>query len=250
MEEQPENQGQPVMLQVPVQAIETAIAEAATDEQWQNGLCQCAGGSFGTCFYGLFCPCCAIATARTYYDGSNWCFNCLVTPHLAARDIIREGYNIKGSWLSDIFLTIFCAGCSAVQLMNEVETRGLVSADFGTARPPDPQPWTKKGVCSNFGNFFFGMCCPHCAISQARSSFDGSEFCFNCCCVSPCLARSVIREGYNIEGNCFGDLIYPCCCPSCAACQMLNEVDERGKVNKRTVVMQQNLDAQVMNRVR
>lgn len=43
--------------------------------------------------------------------------------------------------------------------------------------------------------FFF----PVCAMASARTAFDGSNHCMNCCCASPALLRNIVREGYHIE---------------------------------------------------
>lgn len=69
---------------------------------------------------------------------------------------------------------------------------------------------TNRVAADNFRNGLFGCfkdcntcvygCCfPSCAIAQARSDFDGSDCCFNWCCVSPAVTLSIIREGYNIN---------------------------------------------------
>ena len=46
----------------------------------------------GNCLYGLLCPACAIATARSNFDGSDCCFNWLCMGMCMARSIIRTGY--------------------------------------------------------------------------------------------------------------------------------------------------------------
>eukprot|EP00656_Telonema_subtile_P033956 TRINITY_DN38102_c0_g1_i1.p1 TRINITY_DN38102_c0_g1~~TRINITY_DN38102_c0_g1_i1.p1 ORF type:complete len:254 (-),score=22.49 TRINITY_DN38102_c0_g1_i1:266-1027(-) len=90
--------------------------------------------------------------------------------------------------------------------------------------------WT-SGLCSCFddcGSCFYALCCPCCANASARTAFDNSNFCFNCLCVSPCVVRNLVREAYNIEGTCCGDLLCPCFCNCCAISQVIREVKARG----------------------
>eukprot|EP00727_Mastigamoeba_balamuthi_P001403 m51a1_g1126 hypothetical protein (91) ;mRNA; r:192863-193320 len=80
-------------------------------EQWHKGLCICNAHS----------------SARTRYDSSNCCFNCLCLTIPLARNIIREGYRIEGNWVKDICAGIFLGPCTVAQLLNEVDHRGKVA---------------------------------------------------------------------------------------------------------------------------
>ncbi|CAN0159320.1 unnamed protein product [Phaeothamnion confervicola] len=109
---------------------------------------------------------------------------------------------------------------------------------WGPGRSPQEQPF-KHGICSCFENCTSCCCafiCPACAMAQARADFDGSNCCFNYVsiflCFTSCMLRSIVRDGYNIEGSCWGDICWPICLPCCSAAQLLNEVRERGKVTK------------------
>ena len=58
------------------------------------------------------------------------------------------------------------------------------------------------------------ICCPLCATATARTNYDGSDWCFNCMsCLTPALARNIIREGYNIEVCCV--CVCVCCVFGC-----------------------------------
>ena len=70
-------------------------------------------------------------------------------------------------------------------------------------------------------------------IAQSRVLFDNSPFYFNCLCVSPCAIRNIIREGYDIEGTCLGDICVTILCPFCSACQLFHETSKNNiKLNK------------------
>eukprot|EP00052_Salpingoeca_macrocollata_P021964 m.189410 g.189410 ORF g.189410 m.189410 type:complete len:288 (-) comp21672_c0_seq4:185-1048(-) len=210
-------------------------------EPWRFSTFSCFSGSGANCLCGTFCKPCAVASARSNFDDSNWCFNLLCLTAPAMRNIIREGYHIQGSCPEDIALGLCCYPCVACQGLNEVDQRGMVKYTWGANRSATPVEFQYK-ICScfsNWGTFWYGLCCMPCALASARSEFDSSNWCFNCLCVSPCLARSVVREGYNISGNCVGDLLLPAFCPCCTTCQLLNEVRYRGEVSNSAVVVPQ-----------
>lgn len=79
------------------------------------------------CLHGTFCPCSAVATAKSSFDGSDWMFNFLCFgcyPH-QVRNFIRSGYQIDGRvGTSDFLITSICYPCVATQLLNEVDSRG------------------------------------------------------------------------------------------------------------------------------
>lgn len=74
--------------------------------------------------------------------------------------------------------------------------------------------------------------CVPCLLAGARNDFDSSNACFNCCCVNPCVARSLIREGYGIDGSCGEDILIASCCGPCSAVQLVSEVRKRGPVRQ------------------
>lgn len=87
------------------------------------------------------------------------------------------------------------------------------------------------GIFDDLFNCMYGTFCPICAIASAKSKFDGSSWCFNCCCFgcSPQITRNYIRVGYDIDGRVgTSDMTIPKYCCPCVAVQMLNEVEIRG----------------------
>lgn len=44
----------------------------------------------------------------------------------------------------------------------------------------------------------YGLCVP-CAGATARHRLDGSSWCVNVMCLSPCAARNIVRHGYGIK---------------------------------------------------
>lgn len=109
---------------------------------WKKDIFSCFSDCC-VCCYGLLCPMCATATARSEYDGSNFCFNCMCVGGALTRSIIRSGlsievralpsfsavvflpahqrsWNTQGGCLEDLFVSSFLGPCSACQLINEV----------------------------------------------------------------------------------------------------------------------------------
>ena len=104
--------------------------DKSRSKTWNNSLfggCLC--NDVFNCLYGTFFPACALSSAKSLFDGSDWCFNCICFSHnpCLMRNYIRRGYGINGRiGISDCFLTTVCLPCVAVQLLNEVGTRGPV----------------------------------------------------------------------------------------------------------------------------
>eukprot|EP00727_Mastigamoeba_balamuthi_P003748 m51a1_g13370 hypothetical protein (104) ;mRNA; f:1697-2144 len=92
--------------------------------EWNSPYLSCQ--SVGNCLYGHCCGPCANASARTRYDSSNWCLNCVFLSGPLTRNIIREGYGIEGNCLVDVLLSCICPGITTAQLLNEVESRGPI----------------------------------------------------------------------------------------------------------------------------
>ncbi|CAM9868010.1 unnamed protein product [Ascophyllum nodosum] len=196
---------------------------------WQSSAC-CAGGCKSV--YGLCVPC-AAATARHRLDGSSWCVNLICLNLCAARNIVRKGYGIKGHCCADIICSILCAPCVACQIMGETEKRGAINSgwDPTSGRTSFEQPW-KFGLFSCFddcGTCAYGCFCPMPAVGTIRTQMDDSDCLFNCCCLNPFVARSLVRNNYSIEGSDCADLWLTCCCFPCSVVQMLNETQHRGK---------------------
>eukprot|EP01006_Ploeotia_vitrea_P000579 TRINITY_DN103296_c0_g1_i1.p1 TRINITY_DN103296_c0_g1~~TRINITY_DN103296_c0_g1_i1.p1 ORF type:complete len:272 (+),score=20.58 TRINITY_DN103296_c0_g1_i1:23-817(+) len=99
---------------------------------------------------------------------------------------------------------------------------------------PQLQTWT-NGLFSCFDGGFlaclYGCCLPYCAMASARTKMDRSNCCFNCMCMNPMVGNNVIRESYNIEGDCCGDILTVYFCGPCAVVRAYNEVNARGPVS-------------------
>ena len=69
-----------------------------------------------------------------------------------------------------------------------------------------------------------------CYYAKTRTLFDESNCLFNLLCLGPVAIRNIVREGYGIEGSCFGDILTTCCLPCCTGIQLRAEVNARGPV--------------------
>ncbi|CAM9834690.1 unnamed protein product [Ectocarpus sp. 6 AP-2014] len=199
-------------------------------QKWHSAVC-CAGGIKS--LYGLCVPC-GLATARHRLDGSSWCVNAMCLSPCAARNIVRHGYGIKGHCCADIMCSLVCAPCVTCQLMGETEKRGCVYDSWNdqSARSRREQPW-KFGLFNCLDDWTtcsYGFFCPMPAVGTIRTQMDDSDWIFNCLCINPFIARSLVRQSYNIEGTDSADCLLTCCCFPCSITQMLNETQHRGNV--------------------
>lgn len=205
------------------------IMRGGAEEEWKHGLLGLCDNGAGTCLYGWCCGPCAAASARSTLDGSTFFFNCCCVGLVPARNIVREGYNIKGSACGDILIGICCQQCAAIQLLNETKARGAVGADSGNGSG-GPFKNGLMGCTKSIGTCCFACCCPQIVASQARSTYDGSDCWFNCLCMPLALTRNVIRQGYHMEGGWMEDCILSACCAQCVAAQLAYEVADRGPI--------------------
>jgi len=199
---------------------------ADLSDNWKNGLFS-LDDKFGICLKTYLFPHCVLAQARSDYDGSNCCFNCLVlgsNPH-AVRTLVRHGYGIDGSCLTDVIASACCFMCTIAQVAKEVELRGPIQSLTGTASAQSP--WSTD-LISIDGDCIYACFLPHCAAASARTEFDGSNWCYNCLCVHPLLHLSVVRHGYNIAGGCCSDVLGFHFCAPCVIGRMKKETGKRG----------------------
>lgn len=201
-----------------------AIIIPAPTDSWRNDLFS-LDDKCGICVKTYFCPQCVLAQAQSDYDGSDCCFNCLCVNNPAAvRATFRHGYGIDGSCISDILTACCCGLCTIAQLSREAQIRGRIQNLTGRTVQSDwSNPFIDIGMECLIA-LFFGMC----SAASARTEFDGSNWCFNCCCVHPLYHLSVIRNGYNIAGGCCGDMITMHFFPCCVIGRMRKETAKRG----------------------
>ena len=168
------------------------------DGEWKSGglftgWCCCCNSSEGACLnsiYGSCFPCCAIASAKSSFDGSEFCFNlvCFGCSPGLVRNYMRQGYEIKGRvGLSDCCIASTFPCCVITQLLNEVRVRGpkLVSIPDQNASPwlAPTKDWSCLGdPCDFFCTF---LTCP-CEVANVYTQLSGAPFWFAMCPGSPC----------------------------------------------------------------
>ncbi|CAM9847086.1 unnamed protein product [Chrysoparadoxa australica] len=215
-----------------------SVVAKAPESSWSNyaDIMTCQEGPEGG-MTACLCPCVLSASALTAYDESPWELNALCVSPCMVRNIIRHGYNIPGSSLSDCAMGLFCGPCVASQALSEVEKRGPLAYQFMTTRAINTTSWlnTSFGIFNDSTNCAAGFFCAPCSIAYARTQYDGSGFCFNLMCMTSPVILSVMRNGWNLEGDGLRDSLYGLFCTECAAYQLLNEVKERGACNHKVV---------------
>merc|ERR1711935_379659 len=227
----------------------TVVSVQDPESQWRSGICSCFNDC-GLCVYAFFCPWCAVASARSNFDMSNFFFNLCCVNQCVVRNIVREAYNIEGTCLGDLCWPCCFGPCSAAQLLRETKSRGncnavtVLGADGQSIQAETKEganAWS-SGLCGCFSDCSsccYAWWCPCCAVATASSNYDGSNFCFNCLVKNPCVAHSIIREGeYNIDGTCLEDCCAPAFCAPCAISRLLREVEVRGSINEVRHVVQ------------
>ena len=195
---------------------------------WSHEFLTC---HFGKCVYGLCCIPCAFSSLRTQYDGSNWWFNFLCVPAAVVRNIIREGLFINGGSVDDCCVTLWCPCCVYVQTSLEVELPHRRQQVSVQAEGNGRWAWG-LAQCDCGHRCVYAYCLPQCATASVRTSYDGSNWWFNCCCISGPLVQNIIRQGYGISGSCCDDITETLFCPCCAAHRMQREVAARGPKGK------------------
>ena len=170
-------------------------------------------------------------------DQSDFCFNCLCTGTVPAYNIIREGYHIEGSAWTDMIFGCCCVPCAAIQLLNETESRGPLSTQFGGDGAGGPFRNPLFGCTKDINTCCMALCCPCILSAQTRGKYDGSAFCFNCLCIPVALSRNIIREGYNVQGSCCEDVLLSCLCGICVLSQLSYEVADRGQPGQAAVAV-------------
>ena len=129
------------------------------------------------CLLGTLCPYCALATAKSSFDGSSCCFNCICFSNvLLVRHYIRRGYGIDGRiGISDCCMPIVCMPCVITQLLNEVDIQGPRLQSVESSKE---YPWlaaSRDYSCSGDPCDFVCSCmfCP-CEIVTIYSQLTGA----------------------------------------------------------------------------
>eukprot|EP01060_Flectonema_neradi_P019069 TRINITY_DN2606_c1_g1_i1.p1 TRINITY_DN2606_c1_g1~~TRINITY_DN2606_c1_g1_i1.p1 ORF type:complete len:259 (+),score=6.56 TRINITY_DN2606_c1_g1_i1:80-856(+) len=89
---------------------------------WQaGGLGDCGKwGCTGQFMYACFFPQCAAARTRQYLDGSDCCFNVFFNTPCNLYYTTRHYYGIRGDWIIDLFVSMFCYSCAIDRIYREI----------------------------------------------------------------------------------------------------------------------------------
>ena len=129
------------------------------------------------CLYGYFCPCCALASAKSRFDGSSFCFNCLCFNNIClVRNYIRSGYGIQGRvGVSDCCFATFLAPCAITQLLNETEERGpKLTSPESEESSPWLAPSREHSMLGDPCDFCCTFCFFPCEIVDLYTQISGS----------------------------------------------------------------------------
>jgi len=207
---------------------------------FSSPLCSCEGDGCEVMF-SFCCPCLAIPLAMSLHSGANCCFMALCAPPPASRNILREGYGIDGDCTSDICVGCFCMPCTARQMLYETRERGVVkplltrsALKKAKSSRSNVRGRAKGGSFSNdlvdcnhvgLGDVCRSIFCGPCFSAQTRSTYNGSDWCFNFLCMTSCVVRNSLREQQRIKGNCAEDICAGVFCYPCSILQVAHEVD-------------------------
>ena len=174
------------------------------------------------CCYGLTFPLCALASAKTLHDNSNFCYNftCFSCFPALTRSYIRQGYNIGGRiGLADCFSSCCCYPCSVIQLINEVSIRGPIKTpthDKLMNKIKNENFWfvehTEFDVLGDPCDFIMSSFTFQFEIIGLIAQLMRAPFWFGCCIVpvNVCQLNHIVRRKYDIPGNeCYNDCIKP-----------------------------------------
>eukprot|EP01040_Poterioochromonas_malhamensis_P013103 gene13103-14377_t len=103
--------------------------------------------------------------------------------------------------------------------------------NYGAVQQEDRRQW-KIDLCEvgDCCSCLYSYLCPICAIADARTTLDGSNWYVNCFLLKPCTARWLVRTAYNIPGNAQNDC-WSGFLPCCIANQILQTTEHYGKTN-------------------
>ena len=156
-----------------------------------------------TCLYGTCCPCCAVASAKTMFDGSDWCFNCVcfgANPCIV-RNYVRMGYEIDGrAGYSDCFCPCVCCPCAVTQLLNEVTYRGPKIYSTKKAGSTPGTSWmaerSTSSLCGDVPDFLCTFLTCNCESANVFSQLSGVPFWFALCFSNIC--QTQVRFGGGV----------------------------------------------------
>ncbi|RYG97458.1 hypothetical protein EON65_52850 [archaeon] len=77
----------------------------------------------------------------------------------------------------------------------------------------------------------FTCCCPGLALAQARTNMDGSDLCFNICCLFPPVTLWLIHSAYGVPCT-YEHILQICCFSNCYINRVYQTTVNRGNPNK------------------
>lgn len=184
------------------------MSEITTLEKFDIDLFEC--GSMNFCLYSWFCPCAAIAEAKSLMDESDFFFNSTCLNVVTMRWLIRTAYGIPGDACNDCLMGCFCLPCTANQILQTTNNHRNPTADGGRAKNRDE--YRSAAQSCSFSNCLWACCCPFCAVGTGLEQSLGMPWLFGCLCVAPCASYQLQRYQYRIKGfDISNDIIIPTC---------------------------------------
>jgi hypothetical protein len=204
---------------------------------WETPLCSCNASPErrNKSIYLCFClPCSLGHSLGIHYNGDEaTCLDCCLLGFCGSVQccgtygLVRKGYHIKGSNLTDFLFP--CLGVGLCQMTEEIEERGMRPCDYSN-RNKEVESWSLEWS-EAFEDPFdvaFGCCCPSCAYARVFSRYTQTPFCYACLFINPCIARYDMRQEYNIDGDWSNDFISLLFAPGPTYVQMKEEFRLRG----------------------
>eukprot|EP00760_Papus_ankaliazontas_P026080 PhM_4_TR3005/c1_g1_i1/m.37583 len=199
------------------QAVESVIGQMGPTESWQTMKFQTNDVKTEHLLYGCLCPPCALASAKSASDQSNWLFNLLCFPPQAAYSMVRYGYGIKGECGDDMLYGTFCMPCLARQAYTETQARGVIPGQKYGAMSDEWHFGLTQCECTEF---CLALACPCYVANGVRKVLHPtSDTWFNILCMVPCAMYGTVRHTYGLrsefphpvcEDLCVGAACYPC----------------------------------------
>lgn len=155
----------------------------------------------------LFCPQCAMGTARSQLDGSDFCVTCFNINPIVLRWATRSAYHIRGELWEDCLLGLFCPCCTINQVLQTTKQYGRPHPTVGPEQHNQVFSVLDNNEC--FANCMYSTFCLPCAIGTSLERSMGMPFILGCCCTNFCIARNLLRYHYRLIGN--------DCCEDCVA---------------------------------
>jgi len=201
-----------------------------TEDIWQNELiCGCFNNPIN-CLIGCFCPAIALSLAKSRFDGSDFCFNCVCfsCSPLLVRNYIRQGYGISGRvGCGDCLTSAFCPHCVSTQLLNEVDARG---PKIVSVQNEQDGPFLAPERDYSCSGDMIDCCCVTMNLqleSAGLYSLLLTVPMWVAYGTNVCQVKHMTRKLYGIGGNdCMDDCVKPtlCACNCCYIYKVLQKV--------------------------